>query len=284
MQTVQAVIMGAVQGLSEFLPISSSAHLVFSSSLYKLFTGQVLDLSTNQEVFFDIMIHLATLFAVFIYFGKDIKKICVSFINSVKTRNFEAEDSKLVIYIFIGTIFTCILALLFKGTAEELVSDPKIVSLLLILTGFILFISEFLPKWLKENKKDINIKNSILIGIAQGLAVFPGLSRSGLTIATGVACGVERVKAARYSFLLSIPIILGASMIYPLVEIDLKEAATYNWTAIIAGFLTALITGYFCIKYFMRFLSKYSLRGFAYYCWAVGLIMFLLFSLQGTPA
>jgi len=276
MDTLQAVIMGAVQGLSEFLPISSSAHLVFSSSLYKIFTGAEIDFASNQEVFFDIMTHLATLFAVLIFFRKDIKEICMAFINAVMTRDFNNGEAKLVPYIFVGTIFTCFLALLFKDIAHSLVSDPKIVSVLLVVTGFVLFTSEKLP----QNTNEINWKNSIFIGIAQGLAVFPGLSRSGLTIATGVAFGIERVKAARYSFLLSIPIILGASMIYPLVEIDFTQAAQYNWNAIAAGFLTALITGYICVKYFMKFLSKYSLRGFAYYCWIAGLSMFLVFSLQ----
>lgn len=122
------------------------------------------------------------------------------------------------------------------------------------------------------------MKTSILIGLAQGLAALPGFSRSGWTIATGLFCGLDRVTAARYSFLLSIPIILGASMVYPLVKIDVAEAINYNWTAILVGTIVSGITGYLCIKYFMKFISKFSLAIFGYYCIIAGIATAIFFS------
>ena len=126
--------------------------------------------------------------------------------------------------------------------------------------------------------QNVTLKQSLLIGLAQGIAVVPGLSRSGLTIATGLFAGLDRQTAARYSFLLSIPIILGASMVYPLIKIDVAEAVTYNWVAIIAGTLVSGIVGYLCIKYFMKFISKFSLNIFGYYCVIMGVFTMIFFN------
>ena len=134
-----------------------------------------------------------------------------------------------------------------------------------------------MSKHFVAKKENVDFKTSILIGLAQGLAALPGFSRSGWTIATGLFFGLDRTTAARYSFLLSIPIILGASMVYPLVEIDFKEALTYNWTAIIVGTIVSGIVGYLCIKYFMKFISKFSLAIFGWYCILAGIGTFIFF-------
>ena len=134
---------------------------------------------------------------------------------------------------------------------------------------------------IKNKKDEVDLKTSIFIGLAQGLAALPGFSRSGWTIATGLFCGLDRITAARYSFLLSIPIILGASMVYPLVKIDIHEALTYNWEAIIAGTLVSAVVGYICIKYFMKFISKFSLAIFGYYCIITGLATAVFFAVYG---
>ena len=136
--------------------------------------------------------------------------------------------------------------------------------------------SEYLAKKYTE-KKDVTLKSSIFMAIAQGLAALPGFSRSGLTIATGLLTGMDRTSAAKYSFLLSIPIILGASMLYPLIKLDLHEVITYNWTAIIIGTIVSTVVGYLCIKYFMKFLSKFSLAVFGYYCLLMGVFAFIFF-------
>lgn len=278
MNLIQAILMGIVQGLSEFLPISSSAHLVFTSNFYKVFKGIEIAQTSNEEVFFDIMVHLGTLIAVLIFFRKDIMKIIKAMINAIKTKDWSDSEAKIGLFIIIGTFLTICLALPINEVAEKLVYSPVIVGILLFITGFTLLYSEYKSKKITE-KKDVNLKSSIFIGLAQGLAALPGFSRSGWTIATGLFFGLDRVTAARYSFLLSIPIILGASMVYPLIKIDIAEAVQYNWTAIIAGTIVSAIVGYLCIKYFMKFISKFSLGIFGYYCLIMGIGTAIFFSI-----
>jgi undecaprenyl-diphosphatase len=277
MHLIQAFLMGIVQGLSEFLPVSSSAHLVFTSSLYKVFTGISIVNQSNEEVFFDIMLHLGTLIAVLIYFKKEVTDITKALFIAVKTKDYSDKDAKLGLYIILGTFITVLVAFPLKNVAEALVYSPSIVGGLLFITGIVLFLSEYVSKKYPAKSDNVTLKNSILIGIAQGLAAFPGFSRSGWTMATGLFSGLDRVTCARYSFLLSIPIILGTSMVYPFLEIDVKEVVTYNWSAIVLGTIVSGIVGYFCIKYFLKFVGKFSLAFFGYYCVIVGLAMALFF-------
>lgn len=280
MDLIQTILMGIVQGLSEFLPVSSSAHLVFTSNFYKVFKGIEIVQESNQEIFLDIMLHLGTLIAVLIFFRKEVAEIIKALYLGIKTKNYTSYNFKLGLYIILGTIITVVIAYPLNEVAGGLVFKPSVVGVLLIFTGILLLFSEF---WAKRHtsKTDISMKNSILIAIAQGLAALPGFSRSGLTIATGLLSGMDRSTAARYSFLLSIPIILGSSMVYPLLKIDLHEAITYNWTAIIVGTIISGIVGYICIKYFLKFVSKFSLRIFGYYCLIVGLFTAIFFYIKG---
>ncbi len=279
MNFIQAILMGIVQGLSEFLPISSSAHLVFTSNFYKVIKNIPIVQSSNEEVFFDIMVHLGTLIAVLIFFRKDVLNILKAMWHAIKTKNWEDKEAKLGLFIMAGTVITVMLALPINEIAEKLVYSPSIVGILLFITGFTLLYSEYKSKKLEEKKDEVSLKTSILIGLAQGLAALPGFSRSGWTIATGLFCGLDRVTAARYSFLLSIPIILGASMVYPLIKIDIHEAVQYNWSAIIAGTVVSAIVGYLCIKYFMKFISKFSLAIFGYYCIITGVATAIFFTI-----
>ncbi len=281
MNLIQAILMGIVQGLSEFLPISSSAHLVFTSNFYKVFKGIEIVQHSNEEVFFDIMVHLGTLVAVLIFFRKDIAEILKAMWHALKSKDWSDKKAKLGLYIALGTVITVALALPIKDIAEKLVYSPSIVGILLFITGFVLLASEYMSKHFTAKRENVDIKTSILIGLAQGLAALPGFSRSGWTIATGLFFGLDRVTAARYSFLLSIPIILGASMVYPLVKIDIHEAMTYNWTAIIAGTIISGVVGYLCIKYFMKFISKFSLAIFGWYCILAGAGAFVFFKIYG---
>ena len=281
MNFIQAILMGIVQGLSEFLPISSSAHLVFTSNFYKVFKGIEIVQTSNEEVFFDIMAHLGTLIAVLIFFRKDIMNILKAMWHALKTKDWSNNEAKLGLFIILGTIVTVALALPINEVAEKLVYAPSIVGILLFITGFTLLYSEYKSKKIEEKKSEMDLKTSIFIGLAQGLAALPGFSRSGWTIATGLFCGLDRITAARYSFLLSIPIILGASMVYPLVKIDIHEAMQYNWEAITAGTIVSAVVGYVCIKYFMKFISKFSLAIFGYYCIIAGLATAVFFAVYG---
>ena len=278
MDLIQSILMGIVQGLSEFLPISSSAHLVFTSNFYKVFKGIEIVHESNQEVFLDIMLHLGTLIAVLIFFRKEIMQILKALYLGLKNKDYSSLDFKYGAYIFLGTIISVLIAFPLNEVAEFLVFKPAIVGILLVFTGILLLSSEALAKKIKE-KKEVSLKSSILIAIAQGLAALPGFSRSGLTIATGLLNGLDRTTAARYSFLLSIPIILGASMVYPLIKLDFHEVISYNWTAIIVGTIVSGIVGYICIKYFLKFVSKFSLGIFGYYCLIVGIFTAVFFEI-----
>lgn len=279
MNLIQAILMGIVQGLSEFLPISSSAHLVFTSNFYKVFKGIEIAEQSSQEVFFDIMLHLGTLIAVLIFFRKDIWVILKAMFNALKTRDFSDLNARVGFFILLGTFVTVLIAYPLHEVAEQLVYLPFVVGLLLIITGGVLFLSEYLSKRAPQ-KSEVDLKTSVLMSIAQGLAALPGFSRSGLTIATGLFCGLDRTTAARFSFLLSIPIILGASMVYPIIKLDLSELLTYNWLEIIVGTIVSGLVGYVCIKYFLKFVSNFSLNIFGVYCILTGIFTSVFFYLN----
>lgn len=278
MQTLQAVIMGAVQGLTEFLPVSSSGHIVLSSAFYKMLTGADI-VVTNEEIFFDILIHLSTLFAVIIYFLGDIKNILSDFYTAAKEKNYKSDGFLFVIYILIATFVTALFGLITKEAAHNLTENPFIVSIFIITTGFVLLISE---KIKTKGKNKINLKTALVVGLFQGFAVMPGLSRSGMTISSGMFMGLKRFDAAKFSFILSIPIILLASFVYPLLTFDLKDIANFNFAALLSGMVTSFITGYICIKYFMNFLKNNNLRCFAYYCFIMGTLSAIIFFINGV--
>ena len=279
MDMLHSIILGIVQALTEFLPVSSSGHLVIVSSIYKLLSGEEFIVASQEEIFTDIILHLGTLFAVVFYFRKDIADMVKAFLTACKTKDFSSLNSKMPIYLTIGTVFTIIIAYPLNEFCEKLVSSPAVVGIFLLLTGFLLFCSEQISKKTQNDVEcnKITWKQVIIIGIAQGLAACPGLSRSGTTIAAGLLTGLNRVTSARYSFLLSILIILGSSIFYPVLKIEATDIASYNWLAIFVGFLFSMLVGYFCVKYFMQFLKKYSMKCFAYYCWIVGIFAILFF-------
>lgn len=275
---IKVVIMGIVQGLSEFLPISSSAHLVFTSNLMQIFAHHPIDEPTSYDIVLSMMLHIGTLIAVFVFFKNEIVSIIKSTYFALKTKDFSDYDSKLGLYIILGTVVSVIVAMLFKDRAEALMNTPAVVGMLLVITGLVLYFSEWYSDRLEKKNTQLDIKTAVIMSIAQGLAALPGFSRSGWTIASGLFSKCDRITCARFSFLLSIPIILGASVIYPLKEVDFLELASYNWTNILIGTVVSAIVGYLCIKYFLEFLSKYSLRAFGYYCIVVGILACLFFT------
>lgn len=279
MTILHSVILGIIQGLAEFLPVSSSGHLVIVSAIYKILSGEEFMTASQEEIFTDIILHLGTLIAVVFYFRKDIADMLKAFFTALKTKDFSSLNAKMPLYLVVGTIFTIIIAYPLNEFCETLVSSPVVVGIFLLITGFILFLSEEFSKKTQNDKECTSItwKQVIIIGVAQGIAACPGLSRSGMTICSGLMTGLNRVTAARYSFLLSILIILGASVFYPILKIETTDIMNFNWVAIFTGFLFSMFVGYFCVKYFMQFLNKYSMKCFAYYCWVIGIITVCLF-------
>lgn len=274
MDIIQAIIMGLVQGLTEFLPVSSSAHLVIVPEL----------MGVKSSLAFDTLLHLGTLVAVVGYFWKDILAMIKAFISSLRDifrGNFKEnikEDpfKRLTWLVVVGTIPAGLMGVLFKSQFESLFSSVAAVGFFLLVTGVILWGAEWIAKRNSEKEgkeiKEVSFTNSLVIGIFQGFAIAPGISRSGSTIAAALFSGLERKLAARYSFLLSIPAILGAALV------QAKDIVSFdtNLSVLIAGFLSAVIFGYLAVKFMMDYIQKHSLILFAYYCWFVGALTLII--------
>jgi len=266
---VQAIILGIVQGLTEFLPVSSSAHLVFITDI----------LGLQQNVAFDTLLHLGTLVAVVGYFWKDLVIIISSFFSSLldifrgrfKEGLEETPFKKLSWLLLVGTIPAGLMGILLKNEFEALFNSILYVGIFLIITGLLLWGAERVKPGDKD-VKDISFKNALVIGVAQGIAIAPGISRSGATIAAGLFSGLNRELAARFSFLLSIPAILGAALV------QAKDITSFDASTIvlIAGFVSAAIFGYLAIKLLLKIIKERSLMIFAYYCWIVGMAAIII--------
>ena len=254
-----------MQGITEFAPISSSAHLVLVPDLMGW---------PQPDLSFDVMLHLGTLVAVFCFFRVEIFKLSRAFLNGFKEKAARKKvEYHLAWLIIIGTIPAVVMSLLFEDFFENLFSKPKYVAVLLIITGIILWLSERFSRKTRV-LEDMKLFDTLIIGLAQGCAIAPGISRSGATIAAGLFRGVNRDSAARFSFLLAIPIILGAVVVQVGDFINLCKNQEY--ICLIGGFLAAVISGYLCIKYLLNYLKKGKLTIFAYYCWIVGLGFLLI--------
>ncbi|OEC88752.1 MULTISPECIES: undecaprenyl-diphosphatase UppP [Methanobacterium] len=273
MDIIQALILGIVQGLTEFLPVSSSAHLVFVPYI----------IGTTSSLAYDTLLHIGTLVAVVAYFWNDIINMLKSFFSSLldifrgQFRKGLQEDQfkKLAWFVIIGTIPAGLAGVLFKSTFESLFNNVIIVGFFLIITGFLLWGSEMMSRKIEDKKslKNMTLKNSIMIGIAQACAIAPGISRSGATISAGLFLGVDKELAARYSFLLSIPAILGAALVQAK---DIGSMMDIGSVAAIAGFIAAIISGYLAVRFMLKLIKERNLLPFAYYCWIIGPLAMIL--------
>jgi undecaprenyl-diphosphatase len=254
LELIKAMVLGIVQGLTEFLPISSSGHLVIGSKLMNF---------QEQGVVFDVFVHLGTLLAVVVVFRKElIEMIKAPFAllqgdKSESVRNFFFLD----VYIIVATLPAVAVGLFLKDSVESLFGNIMIVYLMLIVTGIIMIISRYLP----QKDKPITWGRSLLVGCAQACAILPGLSRSGSTIFAGMVLGIDREKIARFSFIMSIPAILGAAMLQlgDFMTNPLGSGALVN---IGAGAVMAAVSGYFAIKLLLDIIRRNRLQWFGYYC------------------
>jgi len=261
MNIFQAIFLGIVQGLTEFLPISSSGHLVFFQSLFGM---------KEPQLFFDVMVHLGTLLAVVIYFRRDISGILHGLTSWVTGERKNKEEIKLFFLIIIASIPTGLMGFLGKDWFESLFSKPSIAGGMLLMTGSFLW----LTRWVKREGRFLQRMkwvDAILIGVAQGIAIIPGISRSGATISMGLFCGLNRELAGRFSFLLSIPAILGAT----LLEMRKFQAVSEISLSLI-GMVVAFGVGFLSLTLLMRIIKTGNLSNFSYYCWAIGLLMLFL--------
>lgn len=240
MSIIYAIILGIVQGLTEFLPVSSSGHLVLLQNIFGI---------KNDIILFDVILHLGTLVAVFIVYRKTIFEL------------IKKPFSKKMQYLVVGTIPTVIIALLFKNFFEGAFSGDFLF-IGFLATAILLIIADFCDKKYK-NKYDMNFKRVSVMGLFQGFAIMPGLSRSGSTITSAIVMGVDKKDALEYSFLLSIPIIF-ASMIYELIKTPI-QTVSIGILPIIFGFVFSAIFGYLAIKFMIKLVQNKSYKYFSIY-------------------
>lgn len=268
MSLLEAVLLGIVQGLTEFLPISSSGHLVLGEFLL----GVKFD-----DISFEVFLHFGTFLSVVIVFRRTIWSMIEAVWLKAKSifirgnASSVSEDWHLFWLIVVGSIPAGIAGFLFKDYLETCFSSVLFVSFMLLVTGSVLFLTRFF----KASRGRMNFSDALLVGLAQAFAMLPGISRSGLTISTGIFKGVERSKSAEFSFLLSLPAILGASLL------ELKDVLNHadlgqSLVIYVVGTVTAFVIGYLAIKFLLNVIRKGKFQYFGYYCFAVG-FFFLIF-------
>ena len=270
MDIIQGIIIGIVQGLTEFLPVSSSAHLVFAHRL----------LGVESSIAFDVFLHLGTLIAVMWFFRYDIYKMLVSWFSSIqdilhgrfKEGFYEDPYKRLAWYVILATIPVGIVGVLFEDSVDALFSGALYVpAFFLFVTGTILYLSQRMSNG-EINYNTITKKEALFMGLGQACAILPGLSRSGTTIAAGLTIGLDKEFAAKFSFILSIPAIFGAFVIQ---FKDIGSAMDANFLPVFLGFIASIVAGYIAIKWMLDLIQNKSLDIFAYYCWLMGLIVFM---------
>ena len=263
-----SIILGIVQGLTELLPVSSSAHLVIVQNALPGFTG--------PAVLFDAILHLGTLVSIVFFFRSDIIDIVRAFIPSRKLTLPDGETNsarrRTALHICVGTVLTGIIGFLFRDTIHSLFKSVEVAASMLLVTGLLLFLTKTAKQ---EGRKEgsMNITDGVIIGLVQALALIPGISRSGSTIAFGIFRGLDREVAAKFSFLLSIPAVLGA---VALEWISTPAITGGEISIYVTGFLTSALIGFLSLRLLSAILKRNGLHIFAYYCWTVGAAVLIL--------
>ncbi len=272
MTLFQAIIIGIIQGATEFLPVSSSGHMILITHLLGW---------KNPPLFFSVMVHFATLVAVLWAMWSDIKDLSKSFINLIRKNKEMQRDksldllkSKIIWLLFVGTIPAALLGYLAHDFFERLFGIPIYVVIALFITGILLFIEGWMRKTI-DSLEFMKLKDAVLIGIAQAIAIVPGISRSAITTVMGRSRGLSRENSLKFSFLLSVPIISLAT-IYEAFRFLKETPSNINITNTIFGMLFASITGFLSIKLLLNFFKRRKLRIFSLYCWALSIFSFVV--------
>ncbi len=269
MTMLQAFILGIIQGITEFLPISSSGHLVIAPFIFGW------DIPADQIFPFDVLVQMGTLLAVIIYFWKDLLNVIKAFVRGIINKNpFADNDARIGWYLIIATIPAMIGGLLLKDIVESAFQSVVATAIFLLVTAFLLVSSEYFGKHNKELHQ-ISWVNALLIGFFQVLSIFPGVSRSGSTIAGGVFQNIKREDAARFSFLMSIPVMLGAGILSLVDLLDIPNLGNFL-PVLIIGFITSGFVGYFSIHWLLKFLNKHKLSVFAIYCIFLSILILII--------
>ncbi|MGN0979250.1 MAG: undecaprenyl-diphosphate phosphatase [Candidatus Avoscillospira sp.] len=273
MSYLSSIFLGFIQGVAEFLPISSSGHLAIFQNIFGLISGEA------DDLFFDVLLHLGTLAAVFVAYWGDIKALVLEFLTMLHLRKLpegkkpDRLSRRMIAFIIIATL-PLVLVLPIKDKVEGLYNNTFFIGFALLVTGTLLFVSDRMNHGNKD-LKSASILDILLVGVGQAIAVVPGLSRSGTTISAGLARGFDREFAVRFSFLLSIPAVLGANL---LSLIDAIQAGI-DWSLLpvyLVGVVSAAVFGYLAIRLLKYISQKGSFGGFSYYCWGAGLVTLVL--------
>ncbi len=245
---VEILILSVIQGLTEWLPISSSGHLVITQAY----------LGLDLPLIYSVMLHVGTVIVILVVFRKDIADI----VKALVRRNFETEEGKLALFIAVGSVPIALIGFFFYGFFESLFNNLPVVGSALLITGFVLFFSEK-----RIGNRKMGILDSLLIGLAQAVAIIPGVSRSGVTVATGLLRKIDKATAFKYSFLLSVPAVIGATV----MESRELVVGNVDMFLLFLGAIISMIVGYISLKLLQKIIMRKKFHLFAYYCWTVGL-------------
>ena len=253
MEILEAILLGIIQGLTEFLPVSSSGHLILFKKLFGL----------EAETFgltFDIAVHIATLAAVVVVLWKDILPL------------LKKPIQKYVGLIIAATVPAGLVGVLFDDTIEEISQSGGFLGPAFLVTAALLWLSENIGRQTKD-KDAITYKDAAIIGCAQAVAVMPGISRSGSTLSAGLLVGLKKAEAVTFAFMMSIPIIAASALLG--VKDVIKNPGSFDWTVVLAGMIAAGVTGYFAVRFMVSFFKKHSVKGFAIYVGVLGILILI---------
>jgi undecaprenyl-diphosphatase len=275
LEFLEAILLGVVQGLTEFLPVSSSGHLLL---------GQYF-LGLDQNRFglpFDVALHLGTLVAVVTFFWRDLVRMARAFVRSLSPggRNLADSDQRLAYLVLASTIPAALIGFFLEGFFETAVRSPWVVVVNLVLVGILFIVGENVGAKTRGADK-LRFNEAVGIGLAQAAALVPGVSRSGATITLGLFLGLRREEAARFSFLMSVPIIAGAGSLQ-LAEVAAEGMDAWGILMFGAGFVSSAVVGYLAIKFFLRYVVHHSLRAFAYYRFTLATVVTVILLTSGS--
>jgi undecaprenyl-diphosphatase len=275
LEFLEAILLGVVQGLTEFLPVSSSGHLLL---------GQYF-LGLDQDRFglpFDVALHLGTLVAVVSFFWRNLLRMAGAFVRSLSPggRNLADPDQRLAYLILASTIPAALIGFLFENFFETAVRSPWVVVFNLVLVGILFIVGEAVGSKTRLADK-LRFSEAVGIGLAQAAALVPGVSRSGATITLGIFLGLRREEAARFSFLMSVPIIASAGSLQ-LADVASEGMDAQGVLMFGSGFVSSAVVGYLAIKFFLRFVTHHSLRAFAYYRFTLAAVVAMLLLTSGS--
>lgn len=270
MEYIESLLIGLLQGITEFLPISSSGHIVIAQAL--------LGIDLDQGITMNIITHFGTLFSIIIYFRKDLTELLLSVFDMMKApissfQNWHNDEKlRFNVYVLVSMIPAGVAGFTVRGPLDGLFANPLGVSIMFLFTGFLLFATKFFGM----GEKKLTLKNTFLVGCAQALALIPGVSRSGTTIAAAVFLNINRDDIARFTFIMMLPVVAGATLV-EVLGLSSDATSVEMIPHLVIGFFAALISGYYALKYLIILFKSKGIHYFAYYCWAIGIIGILYF-------